>query len=250
MAALLAKLVNPIVWRIPGHGARKLFKFSLAEHGSMLDLALAAQSAPSRERRALYLRHMVDEARHARMFAMRSAELRLERGEQSLGFPVADTEDLFDRLGEVRFLAFVHRGEIRGRRQFETYRDWFARQGDRKSHALFTAIVRDELRHEQYTYDLLVELAGGRRSAHAELRAAALWEAWRTWRRFGRLFAEKAYFLVMLAIYGVCGPIAQLVRRPAGQGGWVEADADAARAPQSTGAAFAPPPRPVESLRS
>ncbi len=233
MSAIVARLLNPIVWRVPGHGARKLFGFSLAEHGSMLDLASAAQLAPTAERRARYLRHMLDEARHARMFALRSSELRLGEGKQSLGFPVADTEDLFVSLGEVRFLAFVHRGESRGRRQFETYRDWFERQGDRKSQALFNAIIRDEARHESYTYDLLVELAGSPARARAELRAASLWEKWRTWRRLGRFLAEKAYFVLMGLIYLVSGPLTLLAtgwrRKPTG---WVN-HADATPQPAS-----------------
>ena len=212
MSAILARLVNPVVWRIPGHGARKLFSFSLAEHGSMLDLSSAARLAATPERRALYLRHMVDEARHARMFALRSAELRLDEGKQSLGFPVADHEDLFVALGELRFLAFVHRGERRGRQQFETYRDWFDRHGDRKTHALFNAIIRDETRHETYTRELLDELAGSPARARTELRAAALWEKWRTWRRLGRFFAEKLYFVLMLLIYLVSGPLMLLAR--------------------------------------
>jgi len=222
MADFLAKLVSPIVWRIPGHAARMLFGFSLAEHGSMLDLASAARNAPTPERRAQYLRHMVDEARHARLFAMRSAELRLASGQQSLGFPVADTEGLFEGLGELRFVAFVHRGETRAQNQFEAYRNWFDRQGDKKSQALFAAIIRDEQRHAQYTYDLLVELAGGEERARAELRAAFLWEAWRRWRRLGRFIAEKVYFVVMLLIYGVSGPLASLSGRGKQVTGWVE----------------------------
>src|SRR5215831_6419583 len=173
MSALLAKVVNPVVWRIPGHGARKLYSFSLAEHGSMLDLKAAARLTASPERSAAYVRHLLDETRHARMFATRSAELRAAEGKASFGFPSADIENLFERLGEVRFLAFVHRGECRGRQQFETYSDWFARRGDVKTRAMFDAIVRDETRHETYTRELLVELAGGEGAARRELAAAA-----------------------------------------------------------------------------
>lgn len=220
MVAILARLLNPIIWRVPGHAARKLFGFSLAEHGSMLDLANAAHLAPSAERRALYLRHMLDEARHVRMFASRSSELRLSEGLPSLGYPVADTEDLFASLGEVRFLAFVHLGERRACEQFGAYSDWFERQGDRKSEAMFNAILRDESRHQSYTYDLLVELAGSAERARAEIRAARLWEKWRTWRRMGRFLAEKTYFALMLLIYGVSAPLTRLATawrpRPAG----------------------------------
>ena len=232
MSALLAKVVNPVVWRIPGHGARKLYSFSLAEHGSMLDLKAAARLTASPERAAAYVTHLLDETRHARMFAARSAELRAQEGRPSLGFPNADIENLFDRLGEVRFLAFVHRGECRGRQQFETYRDWFARRGDNKTRALFDAIVRDEIRHETYTRELLVELAGGEAEARRELTRAALWEAWRTWRRVGRFGAEKLYFAVMLVLYVLMAPFALLGRiaRPARKGWTVplgEAEIDA-----------------------
>ena len=241
MSALLAKVVNPIVWRIPGHGARKLYSFSLAEHGSMLDLKAAAKLTSSPERSALYVRHLLDETRHAQMFALRSAELRADEGEPSFGFPNADIENLFERLGEVRFLAFVHRGERRGKEQFETYRAWFARRGDNKTRAMFDAIVRDETRHESYTRELLVELAGGEARAREELTKAALWEAWRTWRRIGRFGAEKLYFVVMMFLYVLLAPfvlIGKLVR-PARRGwtiplGEAEVDAKAAQARGST----------------
>jgi hypothetical protein len=227
MKAIVAKLVNPFVWRIPGHGPRKLFGFSLAEHGSMLDLHAAAQLTQSSARRALYMRHMLDEARHARIFATRAADLRLEAGQPSLGFPVADTEELFARLGETRFLAFVHRGETNGRQQFETYRDWFAGRGDRKTSGMFAAIINDERRHEQYTYELLVELAGDEAKARSELRAAAVWQAWRTWRRLGRFLAEKIYFVLMFLIYCGCAPLVMLANRLGKQAAtWTEEDAE------------------------
>jgi len=170
LSSIFVKIVNPIVWRIPGHGARKLYSFSLAEHGSMLDLKAAARLTPSPDRRAAYVRHLLDETRHAQMFSLRSAELRKAEQRESLGFPNADTEDLFENLGETRFLAFVHRGEHRGRQQFETYRDWFAQRGDDKTRALFEAIVKDERQHESYTWALLVELTGSVAAARAELR--------------------------------------------------------------------------------
>src|SRR5262245_62042010 len=128
LSALFARLTSPLVWRLPGHDAKKLFGFARAEHGSMIDLRAAAALTESVTRRALYLRHAMDESRHATMFSRRSAELRRMRGQPAFGAPSADTERLFERLGEVGFLAFVHRGERRGRAQFEAYRDYFARR--------------------------------------------------------------------------------------------------------------------------
>ena len=57
LTATLARLLNPLVWRRSGHAARKLHGFALAEHGSMLDLRLAARLTPSPARAAAYLRH-------------------------------------------------------------------------------------------------------------------------------------------------------------------------------------------------
>lgn len=222
MSMLLVRLVNPIVWRFPGNGARKLFKFSLAEHGSMSDLYAAANQTTSRDRRAAYLRHLLDEKRHAQMFAARSTELRRKNNLETLGFPNADTEYLFERLGEVRFLAFVHRGERRGREQFEAYRDWFGRHGDNRSRAFFDGIVRDEQRHERYTRELLDQLTGSERATRRELRRAAAWEAWRRWRRLGRFAAEKTYFPLMVLLYALLAPftvVIALTRSP--QTGWI-----------------------------
>ena len=215
----LARLVTPLVWRVPGHGARKLYGFARAEQASRIDLLQAAQRTTSLARRAAYLRHALDEARHTTMFRRRSTELRLAESRAPFTPPGADTEDLFERLGERRFLAFVHRGEKRGRAQFELYARHFGRRGDPRTQSLFEAILVDEHRHERYTRALLVELSGGERAARAELRWAARWEAWRTWRRAGRALAGAIYAIAMTLIYLVAGPVAAVglgaVKRPA-----------------------------------
>jgi len=210
--ARAARALNRVVWRWPGRDARKLHAFARAEEGSRVDLLLAARRTSSAARRALYLRHALDEARHALMFSRRAAELRLASGRPALGPPRADGEALFDRLGEVRFLAFVHRGEARGRAQFEAYRGHFAAAGDARTRALFEAIVGDERRHEEYTRALLVELAGGERAARRALRWAAAWEAWRAWRRAGRFVAERLFVITMMALYVVLAPVGLAMR--------------------------------------
>ena len=237
MRRAVLHLVTPLVWRIPGHGARKLHGFARAEQGSRIDLLQAAHRTASGPRRALYLRHALDETRHASMFWRRSTELRLAAGLAPLPPPVADTERLFERLGERRFLAFVHRGERRGRQQFERYARHFDRRGDARTRALFDAILVDERRHEGYTRALLVELAGGERAARAALRWAALWEAWRTWRRAGRAAATAVYTVAMIAIYLVAGLVAAIavraaaVRRPRLHAAWQLPPAPPAAAP-------------------
>lgn len=226
MNALFAKAIGPLAARIPGHDERMLLGFSLAEHASMLDLRAAAAKSPSPERRALYLRHSLDEARHARMYAQRATELRRSRGKDPTFVPQADTEDLFERLGEVGFLAFVHRGENRGREQFEVHAGQFRRRGDDKTAAIFEAIIEDEKQHAAYTWDLLVEMCGGPEDARAAIRRAAAWEAFRLWRRAGRAIAAIVYTTLMTALYFAIVPFVILVRavRPL-RTGWVEAPA-------------------------
>jgi rubrerythrin len=210
--AFFARVAAPFVFRIPGHAARKFQGFARAEHGSMLDLKLAAAQTTSPKRSALYLRHALDEARHTQMFAARSTELRRERGDDSLGHPQADTEHLFESLGETRFLAFVHLGEKRGCDQFEAYRDHFGARGDKKTRAMFEAILGDEREHHRYTRELLVELAGGEKEARREIRKAVAWEAWRTWRRAGRFLAQVVYTIAMTTLYVAIAPFALLIR--------------------------------------
>ena len=197
---LLARLVSGFVWRSPRRAARMLFSFAHAEASSRLDLAQAARLTASDERRALYLRHALDEARHAQLFLLRARELQEKHALPPLGFVRPDEEALFETLGEVHFLAFVHRGELRGRRQFEGYRDHFARRGDDRMCALFDAVLVDERRHEAYTGAQLRTAAGGERAARRALRGAARWEAWRSWRRAGRTLAGSAYVLTMGAL--------------------------------------------------
>jgi hypothetical protein len=218
---VLNRIVTPIVWRIPGHPARKLAGFARAEQGSRIDLMQAAHLTTSPERRAAYLRHAMDETRHARMFWRRAREL----ADAPLPAPQADSEDLFARLGEARFLAFVHRGEKRGRAQFEVYARHFLHRGDARTGSLFGAILQDELRHESYTLELLVQLVGAKQ-ARVELRRAALWEAWRTWRRAGRALANLAFVVAMTVIYLVAAPLTWLATRRKRRNRWSRPDGE------------------------
>jgi len=206
----VARLARGLPWLLPGRDLHLLSSFARAEASSLLDLLAAARQTTSPERRALYVQHALDEAKHARMFSSRAAQLRAERGLVG-GDERVDFEDLFARLGEVGFLAFVHRGEARGRRQFEVHRDTFARRGDARTEAMFETILGDERRHESYTGELLVELAG-KRGAKKALRRAAWWEAWRLWRRAGRFVAQLLFWAVMMLAFVALTPLGLLVR--------------------------------------
>jgi hypothetical protein len=212
--------LNPLVWSSARHTATRLHRFALAEHGSMLDLRLAARATPCPRRAALYLAHADDEARHAAMFAARARAICRRIGRPTFAAPRADTEHLFERLGEADFLAFIHHGERRGRMQFESYAAWFTRKQRRSDAALFRIIVTDERRHEAYTRALLVELCGGEAGARRALSRVQRWEFGRRWLRAGRAVAGPVYGVLAMALYVVVAPLSLLVRwvRPTPRG--------------------------------
>jgi len=209
--AFLARAMAPLAFATRRRTAKQLFRFALAEQESMLELRAAAARCPSPERRAQYLRHALDEERHATMFAAHAADIRRSLGLPSWGHPRSDCEILYDRLGEAGFLAFVHRGEHRGRVQFEAYAKHFAARGDDKLRALFVALIPDEIGHESYTGDLLKELAGEPK-ARSLLRRMGMWEAFRMWRRAGQSLAQLVYTLSMMLLYVTLLPFVVMLK--------------------------------------
>jgi hypothetical protein len=216
LTAALARLLNPLVWRTASHSAHKFHGFALAEHGSMLDLRLAARLTPSPARAAAYLRHADDETRHAQMFGKRARQLAREAGLRrghAVWDPIrADSEQLFVGLGELEFLAFVHVGEARAIEQFLIYVAYFEARGRERDASLLTTILVDERRHAEYTRALLFELAASEAVARRALRRVRRWEAWRSWLRAGRFLAERVYLVSMLLVYLLAAPLGLLVR--------------------------------------
>jgi hypothetical protein len=213
LTARTAALLSPLVWRTHARTARRLHAFARAEHGSMLDMRLAAALTPSPARAAAYLRHADDEARHAQIFAKQAQRAAAAAPRPRPLPPVsADSERLFERLGERDFLAFVHHGEARALAQFEAYERYFAAVGRDHESALFTAIMVDERRHSRYTRELLLGLAGDEASARAALRRVRRWELGRLWLRAGRALAERLYVLTMLLVYLLAAPLGLLLR--------------------------------------
>ncbi len=217
LSSALVRATSPLVRRIPGSGARKLHEFARAEAGSMLDLRHAAAATTSVARRALYLRHALDEARHARLFSQAGDALRAQRGEAPIGPPRAEPDGLWSHFqtngGELGFVAFVFRGERSGRIRLEAFRDRFATMGDTRTVAVFDAVLEDERRHESYTHALLVELAGSEREARRALRRAARWQAFRAFRRAGRAIVEPIWFVLSILLFVLLFPLAIFMRR-------------------------------------
>lgn len=217
LVPLLARLTGPLAWRIPQRSVARLVLYARAELNTLVELEQAANTTGDPARAAAYLKHGSDEGRHARMFVARARRLAEAHGLRRPGRPRTDSTGLFTMLGEERFLAFVHHGEGRGRRQFEAYRDHFEGR-DAAMASLFGAIVADERRHEDDAGALLMEVSA--QPARA-LRSARVWEAWRTLRTLQRDLARRAFVGTVVLLVPLLLPLAVWVRwaRPS-RTGW------------------------------
>lgn len=211
--ARVAGLLSPLTFRSPASTAARLAVFARAEEGSRIDLCAAAARCTDPDRAARYLEHARDEARHTRMFTARARSIAEQHRLPLPDHARADGDHLFEQLGEVGFLAFVHLGEQRAVAQFSRYAAWLAGR-DARTAAVFEALLVDERRHAAYSRALLVSLIG-ESEARAQIRRARMWEAWRLWRRVGRHTARLVYrglFLALIPLLAILSVWVRLVR--------------------------------------
>ena len=218
LACVPVACTAPFVHASPWLTARLFESFARSEWESMLDLCEAAARTPSAERAARYLAHAADEMRHTRMFAKRAEELghiaQDVRGRIPYGDPsrveaqVAPTG--LGQREEVDFLAFVHHGEARALAQLETRIAILDAAGDPRSAALCRRVAEDERNHATYTWELLVDLAGGPSAARRALLRAQAGEVVPLWRAAGGTLTAPLFSLLAIALYFVAGPFAAL----------------------------------------
>lgn len=211
MRLLLARLSAGLRWSTPRRSARLLLQLARAERASYYDLMAAARLCPDVTRQAAYLRHAIDENRHALMFGLRAEQL--DPGSARAGREQrVDFEQLYARLGEPRFLAFVHLGERRGRRQLQLYRDELHARGDERGRAMLDAVLVDEARHEASTAQALRGLLGSEHEVRRALWLARAWELARGMRRAGRGLGNALFLAGMWLLYLLLWPLALLLR--------------------------------------
>ncbi len=202
---LIVRLTAPFAWRSERRIAMKLLGFGATEEGSAHDMMRAAELTEDPRLKRLFFRHSVDEARHAAAF--RAAAAKLGGGSTRAGEALrARREDLYERLGLVRFLAFVHHSESQAKRQFESLAAHFADTPE-LAH-LFEHIVKDEHQHATYSGQLLVELeeAGRGQEVTRARRWVRWWLRWGAWRRAGRDLGERFIRLFLATLWLVALP--------------------------------------------
>ena len=171
--APLDRLLTPLhrwVWRDQARRARKLLDFAETEADGGRDLTRAAELTSDGLLRRLYLRHALDEQRHAELFRRRGRELMATLA-ASGGAPggggfaanwFAPGERGLDdlRVGEKAedsMLAFLHLSEKAAAGRFAVYHQVLG--GDPETRQIFSEILRDETFHMNYTYTQLGRVA-------------------------------------------------------------------------------------------
>jgi hypothetical protein len=210
-------LFDRFLWRTPRQRARRLAVFAAVERSSATDMRLAARACGSPARAVQYLRHASDELRHTRLFFERASAIAAEHGLALPVPPSAACEGLFERLGELDFLAFVHLAERRGREQFEIHARTHASAGRSELAQMFEAIIADECHHERYSGKLLLELAGSEAVANARMRAMRRWELGRAFVRLAHANAAALFALGAGILYVLVTPLRVLLPRERGR---------------------------------
>lgn len=255
---LLVRAATPLVYRDAARTAEKLRDFAATEAGSALDMLRAAELCDDPALRRLFLRHGLDEARHAHLFAQEADRLEAiapstrsnaRRRSGAYRSVHAVRQDLFERLGLLAFVVFVHQAERRGQAHFAALLQHF--EGDARLASLFAGIERDERFHVAYTGKLLERW-------RQEGRGRELWRArwkirtqgsWAQWRRLGRQLGDHAARLFLAVLYATLVPPFALLqqRLDPSRPGWRERkpskQAPSQRAPgtgDATSAAAAP----------
>jgi rubrerythrin len=218
-APSLERLLRPVhrwVWRDARRCARKLMSFAATEADGGRDLSRAAELTADPLLRALYLRHALDERRHAELFRARGRALLATLGGGGGSFEARwltpgerGRDDLrVEEQGDASLLAFLHLSEKAAAARFEVYRDVVPDEGTRE---VFRWILRDEVFHVRYTRMQLERVAPERR--RRELWLARASRLWKGYLRLATALADRLGTLVLLAQYVLVLPLFALAAK-------------------------------------
>jgi rubrerythrin len=197
--------VHRLVWADARRRVRKLFRFAETEADGGRDLARAAELTGDGLLRRLYLRHALDEQRHADMFRKRAgammASLREDDGRIIEANWFAPGERGLDDLrvekeDDDSLLAFLHLSERAAAGRFAIYESVLG--SDPETRQVFREILRDEAFHMNYTHAQLKRVS-------PQKYGLRLWAA-----RASRLW--KGYLRVALAVAGLIGAVVLTVQ--------------------------------------
>ena len=233
----LLSVVHWLVWRDPKRRARNLLRFADVEADGGRDLVRAAEVTKDPLLRRLFLKHALDEQRHADLFRGRGVALMrtlpagaegveaqwLAPGERGL-----DDVRVEDERDET-LLAFLHLSEAAAARDFANY--IAVLKADPPTRDVFEKVLHDEAFHMTYTHAQLKRVspaAAGRLIWKARLR-----RLWRAYLRVAAALAGLIGGVILTLQYFILLPFfAVLAKRAARR----EGDGWAPIAPERNGA--------------
>lgn len=189
-----------LVWRNPKRRAQNLLRFAEVEADGGRDLVRAAEVTRDPVLRKLFLKHALDEARHADLFRGRGLALIRTLPAGEAGGVQADwltpgergLDDLrVEQEGDAALLAFLHLSEKSAARDFANY--IAVLDADPSTKTVFEKVLHDETFHMSYT----------RRELSRVAPKAAGWRIWAA--RLRRFW--KAYLRLASALAGVIGAV-------------------------------------------
>lgn len=241
------RMLRPVhlwVWASPLRRAHKLLGFAATEADSGRDMARAAECTGDALLRRLYLRHSLDEQRHARLFSARAHEILASLALDGAGAwapfqadwlaPGERGLDVLDVEGEsdASLLAFLFLAERAGARRFVVYQRVLG--SDPATRDVFRVVLRDEAFHTNYSYAQLGRVAPGKRGRRVFW--AHLGRGWKAYLRLASALSNVLGGVLLTLQYFVILPVfALLAKWKEGKkpDGWIDsrgAEAEALRA--------------------
>jgi hypothetical protein len=214
----LFSAIHWLVWRDPRRKAQNLLRFAEVEADGGRDIVRAAEVTGDPTLRKLFIKHALDEQRHADLFRGRGLELIralprnaaaglqanwLAPGERGL-------DDLrVEQEGDAALLAFLHLSERQAAKDFAHY---VAVLGDDPpTRAVFQKVLHDETFHMTYTRKELARVAPARDARRIWL--ARLRRFWKAYLRLASALAGLIGAVILTLQYLVVLPLFALAAR-------------------------------------
>jgi len=207
------------VFRDAHRRGRKLLSFAETEADGGRDLARAAELTHDALLRRLYLRHALDEQRHAALFRRRAEVLLASFSGSRSSFEVSwlapgerGLDDLrIEKENDEDLLAFLHLSERAAASRFVIYESVL--DSDPETQSIFAEILRDEVFHMNYTEVQLRRISPKNRGKRLFFARAT--RLWRGYLRVAMLLAGLVAGIVLVVQYFVVLPFFALVAKRA-----------------------------------
>ncbi len=209
-----------------------MHSFHFTELGSAFDMFKATELTKRGELRKKYFRHALDEARHSHLFMKRVMEMGgasgvagLHGGGTTNMHDVVEGQTLFERLGELEFLAFVYIAEAEAVEQFKVYQDH--RLMDDRTEAMMEGILQDEYFHVSYSRAALDQYreSGREEEVKKAMRRVKRRRLGERWLIFANTIGDTVTFVMLTLLYTIFLGPGRLIARLE-KGGWTQPRAD------------------------